>query len=152
MTYAALVLMALGWPVIAVGASVMGVLGLALLGVGNAGRAAPGWWLTAGAVSAAIASYGYGLRRTTSLSMADFDDRCRLAFRAAHRTGFSADADGVESFWPLHDTTCGPELVPAWVTPVTLGFAASAVVILALTIWIKVRGRARNRAGSTAGS
>jgi hypothetical protein len=133
--YPLLVLMALAWPLIAAVAAASILWGLIRLAGGPGFRARAvsrsGSLLSAGAAAAAIAAYGYGLGRTTSLSMADAEDRCAMG-RAGPAEPLGTG--GSAGLWPLHDTTCGSELVPSFVNPtvvVAVGLCAALIVLTA---------------------
>lgn len=139
------------WPVLALAAFVLAVL--ALLTCLRSGRMAvrgrartltrAGWLLTAAAVCTAIAAYGYGLVATTFGAWTDPDDRCALARPETYGYGHRGPDGGTQSMWPLHDTTCGPELVPGFVNPLVAGSAALFVVLAVIMTVVKVRSRRR---------
>ncbi|MDI6104098.1 hypothetical protein QLQ12_36455 [Actinoplanes sp. NEAU-A12] len=147
--YLVLVLVALGWPLVAVGACALVILALARLAGGQGASPASGRWewpLSAGMAMAAIASYGYGLARTTSLLMTDAEDRCVIASRTAVGYEHPVSSVGATSLWPLHDTTCGPDLVPAFVNPLVVTLALLCLTLVVVTAAARVR-----RAGDVAG-
>ncbi|MFI7215693.1 hypothetical protein [Micromonospora maritima] len=147
-TYVVLVLLALAWPLLAVGAVALPFWGVVVL-VGErrrtsepdpAGRRRARWLLVAGPVLTACAAYGYGLSRMASGLPTDPDDRCRIAMRG--RVPYDPDrAGGSSSLWPLHDTTCGPELVPGFVNPLVAGSAVVSVVLIASMAWVRISAR-----------
>jgi hypothetical protein len=149
--YIMLVLLALAWPLVAMGAAALGILGLVRLAGGQAARPTSGrwgWLLSAGTALAAIASYGYGLARTTSLSLADAEDRCAIASPDTYGYDHPLSSAGTQSLWPLHDTTCGPDLVPAFVNPLVVALAVLCLMLVAVTVAAKVRrGHAAGSAG-----
>lgn len=129
----ALLLLMLAWPVPAVAALVLVVLALR-----TRRRRRAGWSLPAAALCTAIAAYGYGLKSTTFGAWTDPDDRCGLVRPDLYAYGHRGPEGGAQSMWPLHDTTCGPDLVPGFVNPLVAGsvalFAASVLVMLVMTI------------------
>ncbi|MFC0507812.1 hypothetical protein [Micromonospora costi] len=139
--FIALVLLALAWPLVAAGAAVLVVLAaLALRGdqvmrdrSGALTRA--GWLLTVAAALTGIAAYGHGLAATTFGLITDADDRCALRRPEGYDYRHGGPAGGSHSMWPLHDTTCGPDLVPGFVNPLVAG---SAVLFLALAVIMTV--------------
>ena len=147
--YISLVLLTVAWPLLALGAAALPLWGMVVLvgarrrtsALDRAGRRRRGQWLLiAGPVLTALATYGYGLSRMASGLPTDPDDRCRIAMRGRmpydpERTG------GSSSMWPLHDTTCGPELVPAFVNPLVTGSAVVSVVLVATMAWLTIRAR-----------
>lgn len=138
-----LLLLMLAWPVSAVAGLVLVVLALRARG-----RRRVGWSLSGAALCAAFAAYGYGLKSTTFGAWTDPDDRCALVRPDLYAYGHRGPEGGSLSLWPLHDTTCGPELVPGFVNPLVAGsvalFVASVLVMVVLTI------RARRRSGAIA--
>ena len=72
--------------------------------------------------------------------MTDADSRCVIASGA----GRGGATGGSWSLWPLHDTTCGPDLVPAFVNPLVVASAAVCVGLGVITI------AARNRQSTRA--
>ncbi|MEU7898038.1 hypothetical protein AB0B45_34905 [Nonomuraea sp. NPDC049152] len=148
-----LALLMLAWPVLAVAAFVL--VALALLTCLRSGRMAvrgrtltrAGWLLTAAAVCTATAAYGYGLVATTFGAWTDPDDRCALAQPETYGYGYRGPDGGTQSMWPLHDTTCGPELVPGFVNPLVAGSAGLFVVLAVIMTVVKVRSRRRPRQG-----
>ncbi|MDI6103800.1 hypothetical protein QLQ12_34820 [Actinoplanes sp. NEAU-A12] len=155
--YILLVLMAWAWPLIAVVAAAFVVWWLVRVGGGQDGQGTSGplsrrgWLLSAGTASADAAFYGYGLAQTTSLSMTDAVARCAIVRPDLHGVDGPAHVGGSESLWPLHDTTCGPELVPAFVNPLVAGLAVLCVAFTALTSWAKISRAARASAGHILG-
>lgn len=151
-----LVLIALAWPLVAVGAAALVVLGLVRLGqVGRGSSRSPSGWgflLTAGAALAATASYGYGLAKTTVLLMTDAEDRCAIASPSFRGHDHVLRSGGMQSLWPLHDTTCGPDLVPSFVNPLVAALTLLCLTLGAVTVVLRGRRRieimARNRAPS----
>jgi hypothetical protein len=143
--YIPLVLVALGWPLAAVGACALAILALVRLAAGQVGRSASptsgrwGWPLSAGMAVAAIAFYGYGLARTTSLLMTDAEDRCVIASRNAFGSEQPLSSAGATSLWPLHDTTCGPDLVPAFINPLVVTSAVLCLTLVVVTAVVRVR-------------
>ncbi|MFG2063504.1 hypothetical protein ACGFIK_19030 [Micromonospora sp. NPDC048871] len=142
--FIALVLLSLAWPVVAGGAAVLVVLaGLALRTgrrVGN-GWTRAGWLLAVGAALTGLAAYGHGLAATTFGLLTDADDRCALRQPEGYDPRHGAPSGGTQSMWPLHDTTCGPDLVPDYVNPLVVG---SAMLFLALAVTLtSVRVRSR---------
>jgi hypothetical protein len=143
--YIMLVLLALAWPLVAAGAAVLVILGLVRLARGQILRrtwptsSRCGWLLSAGTALAAIASYGYGLARTTSLSMADAEDRCAIASPDTYGYDHPLSPTRVQSLWPLQDTSCGPDLVPAFVNPLAVALAVLCLTLVAVTVAAKVR-------------
>ncbi|HWS38853.1 MAG TPA: hypothetical protein VN408_39700 [Actinoplanes sp.] len=139
--YLVLVLVALGWPLVAAAAGALVIRALVRLTGGQAEPGATltpnrwGWTLSAGTAMAAIACFGYGLTRTTFLSMTDADDRCALASRNAssYEHPFSPSSDGAMSLWPLRDTTCGPDLVPAFLNPLVVALAVLCLTLAVVT-------------------
>ncbi|WP_431880336.1 hypothetical protein [Micromonospora marina] len=147
--YIALVLLTLAWPLLAFGTAALPLWGL--VGLVRARRQTSAadrarrqrrsqWLLTAGPVLTALATYGYGLSRMAAGLPTDPDDRCRIAMRG--RMPYDPErSGGSSSIWPLHDTTCGPELVPAFVNPLVAGAGAVSVVLLATMAWVTIRAR-----------
>jgi hypothetical protein len=150
--YIMFVLVALGWPLVAVGACALVILALVRLAGGQVEQGASptsgrwGWPLSAGIAVAAIASYGYGLARTTSLLMTDAEDRCVIASRNAFGYEHPLSSAGATSLWPLHDTTCGPDLVPAFINPLVV-----ALSVLCLTLVVVTAAARARRAGDVPG-
>ncbi|WP_431895531.1 hypothetical protein [Nonomuraea sp. bgisy101] len=151
----ALLLLMLAWPVPALAALALVVP--AALGLSRrAGRTAvrdrtralrAGWLLTAASACAAIAAYGYGLRTTTFGAWTDPDDRCGLARPDLYGYGHRGPDGGSHSMWPLHDTTCGPDLVPGFVNPVVAGSATLfAALMVIMTVATVAKARSRRRA------
>ncbi|MCX5121751.1 hypothetical protein OG992_31735 [Micromonospora sp. NBC_00362] len=137
------------WPVAAVSAGVLGALAmLALTGkrrMRDRSRALTraGGLLTFGASLATAAAYGYGLAATTFGAVTDADDRCGLARPDLYGYGYRGPADGSLRMWPLHDTTCGPDLVPGFVNPLVAGSAVLFVALAAVTAVMKIRSMER---------
>ncbi|MEU7861066.1 hypothetical protein [Nonomuraea sp. NPDC049141] len=133
--FIALLLLMLVWPVPALAALVLPALALRARA---RGRRWTGWWLPAAALCAAIATYGYGLKSTTFGALTDPDDRCGLVRPDLYSYGYRGPANGSQDMWPLHDTTCGPDLVPGFVNPLVAGavalFAASVLTMTVVTI------------------
>jgi hypothetical protein len=146
--YVVLVLLALAWPSVAAGAAAFIILGLVRLAGGKVARGTQppsrwlGWQLSLGMALAAIASYGYGLARTTSLSMADAEDRCRIASPGTYDPDRAHPSASVQSLWPLHDTTCGHELVPGFVNPLVVAGTMLCLTFVGIAVAAKIR-RAR---------
>ena len=145
--YVVLVLLALAWPLLVVGAVALPLWGLLVLVNGRRRRSPPGparrqrragWMLIAGPVLTGLASYGYGLSRMPSGLPTDPDDRCRIAM-GGDMPYDPERAGGSSSMWPLHDTTCGPELVPGFVNPLVAGSAVVSVVLVAIMAWMTIR-------------
>ncbi|WP_433368048.1 hypothetical protein ACQPZX_40795 [Actinoplanes sp. CA-142083] len=67
-------------------------------------------------------------------SMTDADDRCTIASPGSHPS-----PGGVTSLWPLHDTTCGPELVPAFTNPLVIASAALCLALVAASSYRRWR-------------
>ncbi|MBE1484369.1 hypothetical protein [Plantactinospora soyae] len=145
--FIALVLLALAWPVVAVGAAVLVILAvLALRGdqiMRDRSRALTraGWLLTVGAAMTTIAAYGHGLAATTFGLITDADDRCALRRPEGYDYHLGAPAGGSHSMWPLHDTTCGPDLVPGFVNPLVAGSAVLFVALGVIMTAVKIRSR-----------
>ncbi|MGC5028442.1 hypothetical protein [Micromonospora sp. DT229] len=152
--FIALVLLSLAWPAVAVGAAVLVVLaGLALRAdrrVGN-GWTRAGWLLAVGAALTGLAAYGHGLATTTFGLLTDADDRCALRRVEGYDPRHGAPSGGTQSMWPLHDTTCGPDLVPDYVNPLVVGSAMLFLVLAVTLTCMKVTFRQARyrRAGST---
>ncbi|MCX4387127.1 hypothetical protein OG777_09315 [Micromonospora peucetia] len=147
--FLALLLLALAWPVVAVGAAVLVSLAALALRDARATQAVPrmltraGWLLTGGAALTACAAYGYGLRTTTFGAVTDPDDRCGLARPDLYGYGHRGPDDGSSGMWPLRDTTCGPDLVPGFVNPLVAGSAALFVALTVIMIVVRIRARRR---------
>ncbi|WP_412739860.1 hypothetical protein [Krasilnikovia sp. MM14-A1259] len=138
----------MGWPLLAVGAGVLPASGLlvvlrertrtrALDTPKRRRRAA--WLLTAGTMLTAIAAYGYGLSRTAGFGISHDpnDDLCRwkLPDGIYHEQGAT---EGSATLFPLHDTTCGPELVPGFVNPLLVGSAVVFAALVVIMVWTKI--------------
>ncbi|KAB1161417.1 hypothetical protein F6X68_04735 [Micromonospora sp. AMSO12t] len=145
--FIALVLLALAWPLVAVGAVVLVILAvLALRGdqlLRDRSRALTraGGLLTVGAALTAIAAYGHGLAATTFGLMTDADDRCALKRPEGYDYRHGAPAGGSHSMWPLHDTTCGPDLVPGFVNPLVAGSVVLFVALAMIMTLMRVKSR-----------
>ncbi|MGN9787010.1 hypothetical protein ACTMTF_36695 [Nonomuraea sp. ZG12] len=133
-----LLLLMLVWPVPAVAALVLMVLALR-----DRGRRRAGWSLSAAALCAAIAAYGYGLGATTFGAWTDPDDRCGLVRPDLYAYGHRGPEGGAQSMWPLHDTTCGPDLVPGFVNPLVAGSVALCAASLMIMVVVTIRARRR---------
>ena len=129
--FIALLLLMLAWPLPALAALVLPALALRARG-----RRRAGWWLPAAALCAAIAAYGYGLKSTTFGALTDPDDRCGLVRPDLYSYGYRGPASGSQDMWPLHDTTCGPDLVPGFVNPLVAG---SVALFVASVVWFLIR-------------
>ncbi|MBO2446487.1 hypothetical protein J4573_05260 [Actinomadura barringtoniae] len=112
------------WPVVGVGAVVVGALAVRS-GLKPGPEAARATWvrLSWTWLLAAISVYGYGLTRAKGTFALDPGDSCRF--------GGSYDPDGHTSLLPLSDTTCGSEAVPGFVNPL-LAVLVGLVVICAV--------------------
>ncbi|MGK5521123.1 hypothetical protein ACSNN9_17435 [Micromonospora sp. URMC 107] len=147
MIFLALVLLALAWPVVAVGAAVLVTLAALALRAGRATQAGSntltraGGLLAGGAALTASAAYGYGLRTTTFGAVTDADDRCGLSRPDRYGYGHRGPEDGALSMWPLRDTTCGHDLVPGLVNPLVAGSAALFVALAVIMIVARTRSR-----------
>ncbi|MFC4585713.1 hypothetical protein [Sphaerisporangium corydalis] len=142
-----LLLLGLAWPVGVVAVLVLVVSAvLALLGERRAaGRA--GWTLAAAAACTAVTAYAYGLRTTTAGAWTDPDDRCALASPGTYAYGHRGPAGGSQSMWPLHDTTCGADLVPGFVNPLVTGAVLLFAVLVVYMTATRIRSRHRLRTG-----
>ena len=145
--FIALLLLSLAWPAVAVGAVVLVILAVrALRGdrlVRDRSRALSraGWLLTAGAALTGIAAYGHGLAASTFGLMTDVDDRCALRRPEGYDYRHGPPDGGSHSMWPLHDTTCGPDLVPDFVNPLVAGSAVLFVALAVISTVMRVRSR-----------
>jgi hypothetical protein len=136
--FLAVMMLAVAWPILAVGALVFGVFaGRALRSrqkVGGWRKA--GWRLTVGMAFTAMAAYGYGLSKLSDWGVKDPEDRCMYM-----PEGFRQNPSGSSSMWPLHDTRCGPELIPSFITPVVAASVALFLICAVTTAVMKVRSR-----------
>ncbi|WP_433389330.1 hypothetical protein [Micromonospora sp. KLBMP9576] len=147
LVFLALLLLALAWPLVAVGAAVLASLAALTLRDGRAGRPGSrtraGWLLAGAAALASSAGYGYGLRTTTFGAVTDPGDRCGFARPDLYGYDHRGPEDGSLRMWPLRDTTCGPDLVPGLVNPLVAGSAALFVALAVLMIVVRARSRRR---------
>jgi hypothetical protein len=145
MIFIALALMAFAWPVIAIGAGVLvGLAGFALSDGQTTQDRLKAWTragrrLTAGSALATMAAYGYGLTQTTL--GASFDDECFVVRPEAYGPQDRGPVDGTLTMWPLHDTSCGPDLVPNFVNPLVTGSAGLFVTLAVITTVLIIRSR-----------
>ncbi|GAT71470.1 hypothetical protein PS9374_07161 [Planomonospora sphaerica] len=147
----ALLLLTLTWPVAILAVFVL-VISIACTLLNAAGTTAQGkalmrsgWLLTAAAACTAVTVYGYGLGNTTFGAWTDPDDRCTLVRPETDGFGYTGPDGGSLSLWPLHDTTCGPDLVPGFVNPLVVGSTVLFVVLPMIIVVARTRLRERTR-------
>ncbi|MEO3814358.1 hypothetical protein ABGB17_35615 [Sphaerisporangium sp. B11E5] len=139
-----LLLLTLCWPLIAVAGPALAALAGYLYFRASAKRGAV-WAVMAAAGAIAVATYGYGLAGTTFGAVTDPGDRCHVARHDLYSPGHQGPAGGVQTMWPLHDTTCGPDLVPGFVNPLVTGATGLFVVLLLIMTVAGVRSRRGSR-------
>ncbi|MGC5052401.1 hypothetical protein ACLQ2S_13200 [Micromonospora sp. DT48] len=145
--FIALVLLALAWPVVAVGAVALVAMAAFTLRERRLSRNSSGaltrasWLLTMGTALTGIAAYGHGLAATTFGLITDVDDRCALRQVAGYDHHRGVPAGGSHSMWPLQDTTCGPDLVPGFVNPLVASSAALFVALAVFSTVMSLRSR-----------
>ncbi len=147
-------LLMVGWPLVALAAAAFAGMTVPALVDARSPEDRPGALKRAGrrlAVAAALtaaATYGYGLRSGTFLLLTDHDDRCAIARPDLYPYEYEGPQGGTTSMWPLHDTTCGPDLVPDFVNPLVAG---AVLLFLALVVTMGVCSlrsrRSRRRPG-----
>jgi hypothetical protein len=127
------------WPLVGVGAAVAGALAVRS-GLRPGPAAARATWarLVWTWLLAAVSLYGYGAMRVDGAFVLDPEDTCRYV------TDGRYDPGGRASLFPLSDTTCGSEAVPAFVNPLLVVLAGLMVICLVGAVGARVRdGRAR---------